>query len=873
MGALLCLVGCSALVGGGAPADPPSAPTSLVLSPASPRSADTVVATAAGSLDPAGTAVHYRFEWLRESEMMQLNESTAQNTLAAPLHKGETWNVRVTPVTEDGRTGEPREATFAVGNTAPSLHTVGLNFYRPVSTDIVRAFPSGYSDLDGDPAALRYRWQIGNRAPIETTQPSIDLSTLLPLVDPVTETLSLEVIPSDGQDDSEPVTLGPYPIAPDETSWRALYPTQLLGFADLDFLGGTLGDFVKYDARNRRFIVHVPDSYLVFSQSIWAYRLDGGWAELDPEGTEPELVVAEALYDATVDSERVLVSGFTEAGDFELHALDVTQRGLERWEKLPVSGGPSFRCFFTAHLDADNKALFVYGGVTSNEIPCDDGLAVNELWVLDLSNPEAPVWAPESPLSGLWPIAGATLVVDPTRDDSLLFFGGTVDDGTTPARIHRVEYDLSDINDIDIEFTDLGLTLLFDPWGVSATADPDAGLIVGGLGARQGAVEPAPVDLIWTFDPEVADFSALKYRRTELFDDLDTSLGVAFGESAWEDDRVVFWPGRSVIGASYWGLGEIVPGEAQGQYEWRTLIQRSVDYPAATLQAGWNQTRPIVYGGPVFEFDFSLNGWSVLAPETEGPGPRNNLNGGTALDGGGLWTVGGWQQTPPDMTPWRYESGNWEALSTTAMPPGRVGHTIFETGCGAQRPVGVVGGQGAITKETWLLECPGELDPCTWEEVTGPEPTLGQLRAAVMHDGQDRVVMVSSSQFDQNIYALDPCNNPEAGWQVMTTLQDPVAGGTPWTVHPAAQYFWMNRISDSPGAAEFVFLSHHLTFDTIAWRLIQVGETTYQWDRIETLADGPVRTIGAVSLYDETRQRLLYFTGFRSEMWELRLRD
>ncbi len=871
LGAAMCAAvgGCSIIVSDGG-TKLPSAPTTLTVSPESVRKGDSVTATADGSIDPLGMTLQYRFEWLLGTEVVRTQVTDGSDTLVTELNKAESWTVRATPVTADEREGLSAETLFDVQNTPPLLQTVALSSYAPIVTDTVRATPDGPSDVDGDAVTYRYVWQIGSRAPLETTQGSLDLGELSPVVS-ASETLSLEVFPTDGEDENPDgtVSLGPFNLLADATQWRRAHPAA--------FSNGRLyGDFAVHDARHRRFVFAVTNDARV--QSHWEYSPTTGWAELPSPGPSAELFIPLSLFDATPDQERVLFFGFNDSEEFEIHALDVTSRGREAWTQLPTpSGGPDALCAPSAYFDIESRILMLYGGLDAQ---CGSAptQATNRIWLLDLSNEASPTWvdAPDKPwFEGLSPTAGARVVRHPTLEKNLLFFGGASDkDLSVPSPIQRLSFDFDDLTDVDLSFFSGGSPLQGDPIGVFAIADLDAGTVIGGLGSEvPGPGLSDPVNSTWVYD---AATQQLRYRNSPVFTEYDTELGSAFGTAGWFDDRVLLVPGVSLTNfASSFGVIEIEP--AASEYDWRSLV-RPDGFPAEPDSATFDQGDAFVTGGSLtgagfFGFDRELQTWRYLTEESGAPTARRNVYGGATPGLSGLWTFGGFDPDAEllvDMTPRLFRDQVWSASSVSTPLPPRMDHQVFDTGCGDAVPVGFVGGEEGDesgAEDTWLLDCSAPSTDCDWVQVDLSD-TSAWLQVTAAYDGIKYVVAIGNRDGSgAQVRVLDACAATPS-WVVASDAPDPTDGGP-----DSAEVFAAGLIvgSSPPELMVFERCSSANPFGNgvCTWVLRETADKAYQWDKLNLAAvpDIGFPFEGAAAL-DPGAEGVLLFTG-NGEAWEL----
>ena len=136
------------------------------LSPASPRTQQTVTAAPAGFRDPDGDALTYGYRWFRNGTAIPGATAAALDLSAAGAgDRGDALRVEVTATDTHGATSDAAVGTTTVANTVPAAGTVQVKPTSPSSDDFVTATASGFSDADGDAVSYRYQW-LRNGSPI-----------------------------------------------------------------------------------------------------------------------------------------------------------------------------------------------------------------------------------------------------------------------------------------------------------------------------------------------------------------------------------------------------------------------------------------------------------------------------------------------------------------------------------------------------------------------------------------------------------------------------------------------------------------------------------------------------------------------------------
>lgn len=165
---------------------PPTAPTSVTLSPTAPRATDDVTAVAAGSTDPDGYAVTYQVQWSRRAgRFWTLWGLTGATLDKSNLAKGQEWQVRARAY--DGTAYSAwyyRPSTFIVANSAPTIPgSVIVSPAAPNEDQDVTATASGSTDVDAaDAVQYEYQWYhyAGKREIAGPTGPTLPASSTTP---------------------------------------------------------------------------------------------------------------------------------------------------------------------------------------------------------------------------------------------------------------------------------------------------------------------------------------------------------------------------------------------------------------------------------------------------------------------------------------------------------------------------------------------------------------------------------------------------------------------------------------------------------------------------------------------------------------------
>jgi ABC-type transporter MlaC component len=142
----------------------PTAPASVVITPATPGDGDDLTATAAGATDADGDALQpYEYQWRQSTDGgvtwgawgFDGNVLGAGNT-----NRGDRWQARAR--VSDGTDFGPwlQSAVVIIANTSPTAPTtVTIAPAAPFTTDNLVATAAGSTDADGDALTYNYQWR------------------------------------------------------------------------------------------------------------------------------------------------------------------------------------------------------------------------------------------------------------------------------------------------------------------------------------------------------------------------------------------------------------------------------------------------------------------------------------------------------------------------------------------------------------------------------------------------------------------------------------------------------------------------------------------------------------------------------------------
>ena len=729
--------------------DAPSSPT-VVISPDPARTLDELTASIdTESVDPLDRGpVTYEYRWLVDDSDASLSTPTVPSERTT---KGETWRVEVTPVTADDRRGIPGTAEAVIQNTPPTIQTVGLETYRPVSGDVLRALPGRTEDADGDTVNIRYRWLVDG-------SPSPMTGSRLPLVDTIGagSAIRVEARAFDGTDESPPETTGEAVVVENVRRWIQHWPDR-----------GNVR-FVTFDPRHERVLLGVESSD-AGRQELWEHdlaadrfvRLRATGPQVTPDFPQP------AVYDER--SQRLLFV-LAASGEASIVELDVARRGEEVWREVPLEGTVPGELAFGAAFDSTRNRLIV-------SAPDGTGTAT-ELYEIDMSGDVGDVrlLAAGQPAAlgfGAW-------VPIPGTEEVMVLGGGESFMTMTPSNlVHRLRLD-----DLESGAEELTVRLPRAAALVAAAAAEDGSRLLFGLGLSGSGAETG----FWTMDLtslEVTpapltsprgDDKLFGYLMTDtrsgrwllypgkdgLFSPAEYELfGIPFSADAMDDVHAY---GTQVPAPLYAASGAVVLENPR--------FYGGVDRGDAAREEVWEMT---VAGGQAFD------GFSRLPvapdPMTGSPDPRAFVGFVGSFEArprfaffGGSDGSGG---LVDNMT-WRLDDTRWIARSLTGgaiAPSTRSGATFFET-CG--RDLAVFGGRTAtgLTNEVLVMRCASIDDGCDWTTLapagTAPSP---RSSAGLYTAGSDAVVLggLGAGGTSVDAFVLESCGT---SWASLTVAGD-----------------------------------------------------------------------------------------------------
>ncbi len=671
----------------------PDAPSSPVvhIEPASPAPGDALEAIIdTESVDPLDRgAVTYEHRWLRDGSDAGVTTATVP---AGTIANGETWRVQVTPVTSDGRRGVPGEATVTVGNSPPTIGTVGLSTYRPIVGDPIEALPGATLDPDGDPVRIVYEWYLDDARLAGASSSRL-------MVDPSWtpgSRLRVEARAVDTSDaESAIVRSGDGIVLAGGTRWVELLPDRNAVVAGVR------------DSRHERIVLLVYRP-MVGETRLWEHDLGNDrFVQLRPEGAPAS--GSDFQNDVVVGNGRVFVVD-DPGGGVVLQMLDLSSRGAERWSMIDLD--PSVRV-------TGRSVGGIYDEVRDTlYVALEEGGSFDVVAFALGTSPVVPTVVVSDTSA---PIERAGWVLSPEREEILLA-GGLGSD-----LVHRLDVSAGAATELEELPTRLPRAIA----GAAIGWDPVSSRYVLGFGL-EGL--DTLVDQIWWFDPGTGAFTAI-----------ETADGPGASFFGWigpvVGDELVFWTGSD---------NPFLLGEHQ-----LMVVDRGTDRLAPMHVFGVHLPPPLrrPFNGSTEQSFFFFGGrdeddlpagqaWrlpfparvagarlqrvSATADPVEGEPPPSW--GQASADLGALYVFGGEDTSGSLAGPvFRLSSTAWEALTMRGdtAPDARTGGVMFP-GCGDLTLFGGTTAAGP-TDEVWQLDCVG--GSCSWSEITtmgtGPSPRTG----------------------------------------------------------------------------------------------------------------------------------------------------
>jgi hypothetical protein len=173
-------------------------PGTVTISPATPRTDQTVTATPTDFVEPDDDPISYTYRWLRNgAPIAGATASTLDLSQAGNGDRGDALSVEVTARDALGASSETIDAATTVVNKAPTQGTVTIKPAAPATNDLVSAAVADFADADGDAVSYQYQWYRNGTAIVGAAGRSLDLSE--PGNGDFGDALEVEVTGMDGQ--------------------------------------------------------------------------------------------------------------------------------------------------------------------------------------------------------------------------------------------------------------------------------------------------------------------------------------------------------------------------------------------------------------------------------------------------------------------------------------------------------------------------------------------------------------------------------------------------------------------------------------------------------------------------------------------------
>ncbi|MDA0180308.1 DUF4082 domain-containing protein [Solirubrobacter phytolaccae] len=225
-------------------------PGTVAISPASPKTDQTLTATPSGYRDPDGDTFTYQFQWKRNGAAISgataatLNLATAGNG-----DRGDTITVDITATDSKGAKGDEATGTATVVNSAPIAGTIRVKPTSPATNDVLTAAAADFGDADGDAISYQYQWYRNGVAVQGGTGRSLDLSQ--PGNGDLGDALTVDVTALDGNGGTTPVVHGSTTINGTHSNAVASYGfEEAAGTVIADETGGHDGALLNGVARS-----------------------------------------------------------------------------------------------------------------------------------------------------------------------------------------------------------------------------------------------------------------------------------------------------------------------------------------------------------------------------------------------------------------------------------------------------------------------------------------------------------------------------------------------------------------------------------------------------------------------------------------------
>ncbi len=462
------------------------------------------------------------------------------------------------------------------------------------------------------------------------------------------------------------------------------------------------------------------------------------WSKLMPTGTPPSpREYSSVIYDSTPGSERMVVFGGLGGYTTNLNdiwVLDLSNPGSESWSQLTPTGGPSARHIAAAAFDANagSPRMLVHGG--------NDGTQREDLWALSLSG--APTWTQLTVASGPTPPGrwGHGAVLDTAGNRLVIYCGLSTGGYLTDTWAYSLSANT---------WTDISQIAGTTPPGREVFG---SGFVAGGTRAyMHGGFNGARLADLWQLDIPA---SPARVTWTQVPNNGNAAPLERYGQFAAVDGA-----GRFIMGG---GFLPITPEKAASDYwiispqagspAWSQISSSTTPAAAVVSATAFDAAnrRMIIFGGHdnggldgrLWQLNLAapIATWSEIIPVTATrPAPRRSAKFVYDPTNNRMLMYGGYKgSTYASITDELWELTltpgfeAWTLLSIAGGPPGLAEYSVIYDPISASAVF--FGGQivaGTFVNTTWRLSLNGAM---AWTASTAVTPPSARCAHSAIYD-------------------------------------------------------------------------------------------------------------------------------------------